>query len=50
MRMVWEAKHQLCTLLVNAGFPEECVAPCVVNNQGPDTKLDVLISLLTYGY
>ena len=25
MRMVWEAKSQLASILVNAGFPEQCM-------------------------
>jgi hypothetical protein len=49
MRMVWEAKTQLSSILSAAGFPDECLAPTTIQNQGPDSKLDVLTTLLTYG-
>lgn len=49
LRMTWEAKVQLKDILVNAGFPEECLMTQVFNNTGPDNKLDVVISLLAFG-
>ncbi|XP_069497510.1 ATP-dependent RNA helicase A isoform X1 [Ambystoma mexicanum] len=49
LRMTWEAKVQLKDILVNAGFPEECLMTQVFNNTGPDNKLDLVISLLAFG-
>uniref|UniRef100_A0A8C2EEQ6 RNA helicase n=2 Tax=Cyprinus carpio TaxID=7962 RepID=A0A8C2EEQ6_CYPCA len=49
LRMTWEAKVQLKDILVNAGFPEECLLNQVFNTVGPDNNLDVVISLLTFG-
>ncbi|XP_075038353.1 ATP-dependent RNA helicase A isoform X2 [Mixophyes fleayi] len=49
LRMTWEAKVQLKDILVNAGFPEECLMNQVFNNTGPDNNLDVVISLLAFG-
>uniref|UniRef100_A0A8C1KIL4 RNA helicase n=1 Tax=Cyprinus carpio TaxID=7962 RepID=A0A8C1KIL4_CYPCA len=49
LRMTWEAKVQLKEILVNVGFPEECLMNQVFNTVGPDNNLDVVISLLTFG-
>ncbi|CAJ0918904.1 unnamed protein product [Ranitomeya imitator] len=49
LRMTWEAKVQLKDILINAGFPEECLMNQVFNNTGPDNNLDVVISLLAFG-
>nr|XP_008112926.1 PREDICTED: ATP-dependent RNA helicase A isoform X1 [Anolis carolinensis] len=49
LRMTWEAKVQLKDILVNSGFPEECLATQVFNNTGPDNSLDIVISLLAFG-
>ncbi|XP_068095780.1 ATP-dependent RNA helicase A isoform X2 [Hyperolius riggenbachi] len=49
LRMTWEAKVQLKDILVNAGFPEDCLMNQVFNNTGPDNNLDVVISLLAFG-
>eukprot|EP00063_Salmo_salar_P020735 XP_013995570.1 PREDICTED: ATP-dependent RNA helicase A-like [Salmo salar] len=49
LRMTWEAKVQLKEILINSGFPEECLMTQMFNNVGPDNHLDVVISLLTYG-
>ncbi|CAH2311359.1 ATP-dependent RNA helicase A isoform X1 [Pelobates cultripes] len=49
LRMTWEAKVQLKDILVNSGFPEECLMNQVFNNTGPDNNLDVVISLLAFG-
>ncbi|KAM4640544.1 ATP-dependent RNA helicase A isoform 2-T3 [Discoglossus pictus] len=49
LRMTWEAKVQLKDILVNSGFPEECLMNQVFNNSGPDNNLDVVISLLAFG-
>ncbi|XP_072275880.1 ATP-dependent RNA helicase A isoform X2 [Pyxicephalus adspersus] len=49
LRMTWEAKVQLKDILVNAGFPEECLINQIFNSTGPDNNLDVVISLLAFG-
>ncbi|XP_020318158.2 ATP-dependent RNA helicase A isoform X1 [Oncorhynchus kisutch] len=49
LRMTWEAKVQLKEILINSGFPEECLMTQMFNNVGPDNNLDVVVSLLTYG-
>ncbi|XP_037833506.1 ATP-dependent RNA helicase A isoform X2 [Kryptolebias marmoratus] len=49
LRMTWEAKVQLKDILVNSGFPEECLLTQMFNTTGPDNNLDVVVSLLTYG-
>ncbi|XP_075689242.1 ATP-dependent RNA helicase A isoform X2 [Rhinoderma darwinii] len=49
LRMTWEAKVQLKDILINTGFPEECLMNQVFNNCGPDNNLDVVISLLAFG-
>ncbi|XP_076801583.1 ATP-dependent RNA helicase A-like isoform X1 [Clavelina lepadiformis] len=49
LRMTWEAKNQLKQILINEGFPEDCLASHSFNNCGPDSKLDVAISLLCIG-
>ncbi|XP_054835907.1 ATP-dependent RNA helicase A isoform X2 [Eublepharis macularius] len=49
LRMTWEAKVQLKDILVNSGFPEECLMTQIFNNTGPDNNLDVVISLLAFG-
>ena len=42
LRMTCEAKNQLRDILVNAGFPEESLAPQGFNFRGPDLNLDVV--------
>ncbi|KFR14674.1 ATP-dependent RNA helicase A, partial [Opisthocomus hoazin] len=49
LRMTWEAKVQLKEILINSGFPEECLMTQPFNNTGPDNNLDVVISLLAFG-
>ncbi|KAH9505328.1 ATP-dependent RNA helicase A [Bulinus truncatus] len=49
LRMTWEAKNQLRDILMNAGFPEECLLPQGFNFTGPDNKLDIAITLLCIG-
>uniref|UniRef100_A0A673JEF0 RNA helicase n=1 Tax=Sinocyclocheilus rhinocerous TaxID=307959 RepID=A0A673JEF0_9TELE len=49
LRMTWEAKVQLKEILVNVGFPEECLLNQMFNTVGPDNNLDVVISVLTFG-
>ncbi|KAI5168984.1 Atp-Dependent Rna Helicase A [Manis pentadactyla] len=49
LRMTWEAKVQLKEILINSGFPEDCLLTQVFTNTGPDNNLDVVISLLAFG-
>jgi len=49
LRTTWEAKKQLIDLLVQSGFPEECMVPQVFNFTGPDPKLDMLVALVSMG-
>ncbi|XP_074763122.1 ATP-dependent RNA helicase A isoform X2 [Athene noctua] len=49
LRMTWEAKVQLKDILITSGFPEECLMTQPFNNTGPDSSLDVVISLLAFG-
>ncbi|RUS82449.1 hypothetical protein EGW08_009795, partial [Elysia chlorotica] len=49
LRMTWEAKNQLVEILMNAGFPEECLLQTPFNFTGPDNRLDVAITLLCLG-
>uniref|UniRef100_A0A1A8VBK1 RNA helicase n=1 Tax=Nothobranchius furzeri TaxID=105023 RepID=A0A1A8VBK1_NOTFU len=49
LRMTWEAKVQLKDILVNSGFPEDCLMNQMFNTVGPDNNLDVVVSLLTFG-
>ncbi|XP_028832545.1 ATP-dependent RNA helicase A isoform X1 [Denticeps clupeoides] len=50
LRMTWEAKVQLKEILVNGGFPEESLMNQMFSNTGPDNNLDVVISLLAFGF
>lgn len=45
LRMTWEAKDQLKSLLINSGFPEAALIAKPVSNVGIDSNLD-LVSLL----
>ncbi|XP_056911803.1 ATP-dependent RNA helicase A isoform X2 [Takifugu flavidus] len=49
LRMTWEAKVQLKEILVNSGFPEDCLMPQMFTTVGADNNLDVVVSLLTFG-
>ncbi|XP_078685093.1 ATP-dependent RNA helicase A-like isoform X1 [Branchiostoma floridae x Branchiostoma belcheri] len=49
LRMTYEAKNQLKDILTMAEFPEECLLPHHFDHTGPDSKLDMVISLLTMG-
>ncbi|XP_033728682.1 ATP-dependent RNA helicase A-like isoform X2 [Pecten maximus] len=49
LRMTSEAKCQLRDILINSGFPEECLLPQVYNYNGPDSNLDMVITLLCMG-
>ncbi|GFR82951.1 ATP-dependent RNA helicase A-like protein, partial [Elysia marginata] len=49
LRMTWEAKNQLVEILINAGFPEECLLQTPFNFTGPDNRLDIAVTLLCQG-
>lgn len=49
LRMTFEAKRQLCDILINADFPEECLTPQQYTVRGPDEHLDVVLCLLVMG-
>jgi len=49
LRVTWEAKNQLRDLMNSIGFPEETMCPQVYNYTGPDSKLDMVVALLTMG-
>jgi ATP-dependent RNA helicase A len=49
LRVTWEAKNQLRDLMNGIGFPEETMCPQVYNYTGPDSKLDMVVALLTMG-
>lgn len=42
LRMIWEAKDQLRTVLQHSEFPGESLSPSNVSNQGPDSNLDLV--------
>lgn len=48
LRMTFEAKRQLCDILINVGFPEECLTPQVFNFTGPDRNLDMVMRTLVW--
>ncbi|CAF0906923.1 unnamed protein product, partial [Didymodactylos carnosus] len=48
MRMTFEARNQLRDIMVMSGFPEDCVQQQWFDVNRPDTKLDIVISLLCY--
>uniref|UniRef100_A0A2I2YVH9 RNA helicase n=1 Tax=Gorilla gorilla gorilla TaxID=9595 RepID=A0A2I2YVH9_GORGO len=41
LRMTWEVKVQLKEILINSGFPEDCLVTQVFTSTGPDNNLDV---------
>ncbi|XP_053976176.1 dosage compensation regulator isoform X1 [Hylaeus volcanicus] len=50
LRVTWEAKNQLSSLLQSAGFPEETLCPTPLNYQaGADVRLDTITALLCMG-
>mgnify|MGYP001798210578 CR=1 FL=1 len=49
LRMTSEAKNQLRMILMNCGFPEECLMPYRYDFRGPDARLDVITGLLCMG-
>ncbi|XP_011877491.1 PREDICTED: dosage compensation regulator [Vollenhovia emeryi] len=50
LRITWEAKNQLQSLLQSAGFPEETLCPIPLNYQaGADPRLDTITALLCMG-
>jgi len=49
LRVLSEAKNQLKQLLVQAGFPEECMLPRPVDTHSPDPALDMVVALVAAG-
>lgn len=49
MRVLYEAKRQLLDLLMQAGYPEDCMIKTRINQNEPDPNLDVAIALLCTG-
>jgi len=50
LRVTWEAKNQLISLITQAGFPEESMQMQNYNVSGPNDKLDVIIALMCMGF
>ncbi|CAG9538609.1 unnamed protein product [Cercopithifilaria johnstoni] len=48
LRMIRIAKQQLIDTLISSGFSESLFTPLVVSNTGPDSNLDLVLSLLVY--
>ena len=42
-------QKQLCDILINADFPEECFTPQQYSVRGPEERLDVVLCLLVMG-
>jgi ATP-dependent RNA helicase A len=49
MRITSEAKYQLRSILVGAGFPEECFTEQRWEARGPEPTLDAVIALMCMG-
>lgn len=49
MRVLYEAKRQLLDLLMQTGFPEDCLIKQRVDQNQPDPTLDLAIALLCTG-
>ncbi|XP_032585877.2 dosage compensation regulator isoform X1 [Drosophila mojavensis] len=49
MNVMYDAKMQLLDLLVQAGFPEECMLPHKVDANADDPELDISLALLCLG-
>lgn len=49
MRVMYEAKRQLIDLLIQSGFPEDCMIKMRIDQNNPDPILDVSIGLLCTG-
>lgn len=49
LRVLYEAKRQLLDLLMQTGFPEDCMIKARINQNAPDPELDVAIALLCTG-
>ncbi|KAL3990479.1 Helicase associated domain (HA2) family protein [Acanthocheilonema viteae] len=48
LRMIRIAKQQLTDTLISSGFSESLFIPLNVSNTGPDSNLDLILSLLVY--
>lgn len=49
MRVLYEAKRQLLDLMMQTGFPEDCLIRARIDQNNPDPTLDVAIALLCTG-
>lgn len=49
MRVLYEAKRQLLDLMMQTGFPEDCMIHTRIDQNNPDPTLDVAIALLCTG-
>lgn len=49
MRVLYEAKRQLIDLLMQTGFPEDCMIKMRIDQNNPDPQLDLAIGLLCTG-
>lgn len=49
LRVTWEAKNQLKSLLSTSGFADETMMPLHLNTVGPDNKLDLIMGLMCMG-
>lgn len=51
LNMSFEAKRQLCDVLVNhSGFPDCCLPKYNIDTYGSDSNIDLFLSLLVYAY
>ncbi|XP_035234281.1 ATP-dependent RNA helicase A-like [Stegodyphus dumicola] len=50
LRITHDARNQLKDLLIAAGFPEPSLAAHSYYFEGPDSKLDVIVALLSMGH
>ncbi|GFT52705.1 ATP-dependent RNA helicase A protein, partial [Nephila pilipes] len=50
LRITHDARNQLKDLLIASEFPESCLECQAYYFDGPDSKLDIVVALLTMGY
>lgn len=49
MRVMYEAKRQLLDLMLQTGFPEDCIIKSRIDQNNPDPNLDLALALLCTG-
>lgn len=49
MRVLYEAKRQLLDLMLQTGFPEDCLIHSRIDQNNPDPNLDVVLAILCTG-